>query len=65
MVYNLGIEVRFWNGKLLLEIEIFYRKCEGIIVQNIEVVFFIFGVDLLVVNINSQENRGIEIFVVY
>lgn len=64
-VYNLGIEARFWNGKLSLETELFYRKREGIIAQNIEAVPSTFGADLPVVNINSQENRGIEISAVY
>ncbi|MEO1214241.1 MAG: TonB-dependent receptor [Bacteroidota bacterium] len=64
-VYNLGFEARFWSGKLSLETEIFYRKREGIIAQNIEDVPSTFGADLPVVNLNSQENRGIEISAVY
>ena len=64
-VYNLGIETRFWGGKLTLETELFYRKREGIIAQNIEDVPSTFGADLPVVNINSQENRGIEISAIY
>ncbi len=63
--YNIGFEARFWNGKLSLETELFYRKREGIIDQNIEAVPSTFGADLPVVNINSQENRGIEISAVY
>ena len=49
----------------LWETELFYRKREGIIDQNIEDVPSTFGADLPVVNINSQENRGIEISAVY
>lgn len=64
-VYNIGVEARFWNGKLSLEAELFYRKREGIIAQNIEAVPSTFGADLPVVNINSQENQGIEISAVY
>ncbi len=64
-VYNLGIETRFWGGKLTLETELFYRKREGIIAQNIEDVPSTFGADLPVVNINSQENRGFEISAIY
>ena len=64
-VYNIGVEARFWNGKLSVETELFYRKREGIIAQNIEAVPSTFGADLPVVNINSQENRGIEISAVY
>ena len=60
-VYNIGLETRFWNGKLSLEAELFYRKREGIIAQNIEDVPSTFGADLPVVNLNSQENRGFEL----
>ena len=64
-VYNIGLEAILWNGKLSLETELFYRRREGIIAQNIEDVPSTFGADLPVVNINSQENRGIEISAVY
>ena len=64
-VYNVGLETRFWGGKLTLETELFYRKREGIIAQNIEDVPSTFGADLPVVNINSQENRGFEISAIY
>ncbi|PHN02761.1 SusC/RagA family TonB-linked outer membrane protein [Flavilitoribacter nigricans] len=64
-VYNIGLETRLWNGKLSLETELFYRKREGIIAQNIEDVPSTFGANLPVVNINSQDNRGIEISAVY
>ncbi|MEM6800648.1 MAG: TonB-dependent receptor [Bacteroidota bacterium] len=60
-VYNVGFEARFWSGKLVVETELFYRRREGIIAQNIEDVPSTFGADLPVVNLNSQENRGIEI----
>lgn len=64
-VYNVGVEAKLWNGKLTIETELFYRKREGIIAQNIEDVPSTFGADLPVVNINSQENRGIEISAIY
>ena len=64
-VYNVGLEAVLWNGKLSLEAELFYRKREGIIAQNIEDVPSTFGADLPVVNINSQDNRGIELSAVY
>lgn len=64
-VYNLGLEARFWGGKLTLETELFYRKREGIIAQNIEDVPSTFGADLPVVNLNSQENRGVEVSAIY
>lgn len=60
-VANIGLEARFWSGKLSLEAELFYRKRDGIIAQNIEDVPSTFGADLPVVNLNSQENRGIEL----
>ncbi|MEL6652384.1 MAG: SusC/RagA family TonB-linked outer membrane protein, partial [Bacteroidota bacterium] len=64
-VYNIGFEARFWSGKLIFETELFYRRREGIIAQNIEDVPSTFGADLPVVNLNSQENRGIELSGVY
>ncbi len=64
-VYNLGFEARFWDGKLSLETELFYRKRDGIIAQNIEAVPSTFGADLPVVNLNSQDNRGVEVSAVY
>ena len=64
-VYNIGVEAVLWKGRLSIETELFYRKREGIIDQNIEDVPSTFGADLPVVNINSQENRGIEISAVY
>ena len=64
-VYNLGLEVSLWQGKLSFETELFYRKREGIINQNIEDVPSTFGADLPVVNINSQENRGFEISAIF
>ena len=64
-VYNIGLEAVFWNGKLSVETELFYRKREGIIDKNIEDVPSTFGAELPVVNINSQDNRGIEISAVY
>lgn len=64
-VYNIGLEAILWNGKLSLETELFYRKREGIIDQNIEAVPSTFGANLPVVNLNSQDNRGIEISALY
>ena len=64
-VYNIGVEAVLWKGKLSVETELFYRKREGIIDRNIEDVPSTFGADLPVVNINSQDNRGIEISAVY
>ena len=64
-VYNIGIEASLWNGKLSIETELFYRIREGIIARNIEDVPSTFGADLPVVNIDSQDNRGIEVSAVY
>ncbi len=64
-VYNIGAEARMWNGRLSLEAELFYRLRDGIIAQNTEAVPSTFGADLPVVNLNSQENRGIELSAVY
>ena len=64
-VYNVGLEASAWEGKLSFEAELFYRLREGIIAQNTEAVPSTFGADLPVVNLNSQENRGIELSAVF
>nr|MBX2816365.1 TonB-dependent receptor [Saprospiraceae bacterium] len=64
-VYNIGLEARFFDGKLSVETELFHRDRSGIIAQNIEAVPSTFGADLPVVNLNSQSNRGIEISALY
>lgn len=64
-VYNAGFEARFLEGRLTIEAELFYRLRDGIIAQNIEAVPSTFGADLPVVNLNSQDNRGIEISGLY
>ncbi|WP_341227888.1 TonB-dependent receptor [uncultured Arcticibacterium sp.] len=64
-MYNLGLETSVLNGKLTLEAELFYRKRDGIIDVNIEDVPSTFGAALPVVNINSQDSRGIELSAYY
>ncbi len=64
-MYNLGVETTLLNGRLTLEAELFYRKRDGIIDINIEDVPSTFGATLPVVNLNSQDSRGIELSAFY
>lgn len=64
-MYNFGVEATMLDGKLTIETELFFRQRDGIIDVNIEDVPSTFGAALPVVNLNSQNNRGIEISAVY
>ncbi|MEM0992414.1 MAG: TonB-dependent receptor [Bacteroidota bacterium] len=64
-MYNLGLEATFFDGRLSAEVEVFYRERAGIIAANTEDVPSTFGAQLPVVNLNSQNNRGIEISALY
>ena len=64
-MYNLGLETTLLDGRLTLEAELFYRKRDGIIDVNIEDVPSTFGAALPVVNLNSQDSRGIELSAFY
>ncbi|MEQ9285763.1 MAG: TonB-dependent receptor [Cyclobacteriaceae bacterium] len=63
--YNLGIEAAFLEGRLQMETDLFFRKREGILRQSIQSIPSTFGGDLPLVNLNSQNNRGIEVKLAY
>jgi TonB-linked SusC/RagA family outer membrane protein len=62
---NIGLEATLFDGKLGVEVDVFQRTRDGIIDVNVEDVPSTFGANLPVVNINSQESRGIEIALSY
>ncbi|MFY0653505.1 MAG: TonB-dependent receptor [Cyclobacteriaceae bacterium] len=64
-MYNFGVEASFLEGRLSFEADLFYRKREGIIAPNIEAVPAETGANLPVVNIDSQDNKGIELSLNY
>jgi TonB-linked SusC/RagA family outer membrane protein len=64
-MYNLGLEASVLNGRLTFEAELFYRKRDGIIDVNIQDIPSTFGAELPVVNINSQDSRGLELSAFY
>ncbi len=63
--YNLGIEAAFLDGRLQFETDLFFRKREGILGENTQAIPSTFGADLPLVNLNSQNNRGIEVKLSY
>ena len=64
-LYNFGIEAAFLDGRLVVETDVFYRDREGLLGQNLRDIPSTFGADLPLVNLNSRNNRGIELLVSY
>lgn len=64
-LYNFGIEATFLDGRLTFETDIFYRNREGLLGQNLRDIPSTFGADLPLVNLNSRNNRGIEVLINY
>ncbi|MDN5202130.1 TonB-dependent receptor [Fulvivirgaceae bacterium BMA10] len=64
-LYNFGLEASFLEGKLQLEADLFYRKRDGLLGQNLQAVPSTFGGSLPLVNLNSRTNRGVELRVSY
>ncbi|MFV0589974.1 MAG: SusC/RagA family TonB-linked outer membrane protein [Draconibacterium sp.] len=63
--YNVGIEAGFFDNKLQLITDFFYRKRDGLLGQNTQAIPSTFGAVLPLVNLNSDSNRGVEIQVSY
>lgn len=59
--YNIGLDARFWGGKLGLEFDVFYRLQEGIFATPLDQFPSTFGAILPQINQNSTDNRGFEI----
>ncbi|MEQ6120018.1 TonB-dependent receptor [Reichenbachiella sp. MALMAid0571] len=59
--YNSGLEVDLWNGLLGVEFDWFYRLRKGILGSRTSTLPNTFGASLPQENINSIDNRGIEL----
>ncbi len=59
--YNAGVEMDLWNGLLGVEFDWFYRLREGILGTRLSTLPNTFGATLPQENINSIDNRGIEL----
>ncbi|MFW5645119.1 MAG: SusC/RagA family TonB-linked outer membrane protein, partial [Bacteroidota bacterium] len=64
-IYNLGFNTALFNTKLLIEADVFYRKREGILAREERSIPSTFGAGLPLVNLNSQDTRGVEGMVTY
>jgi len=64
-LYNFGIEASFLDGRLSAELDLFYRNREGLLGQNLRDIPSTFGANLPLVNLNTRNNRGIELLVNY
>tara|TARA_Y100001980_G_C14556826_1_gene350845 strand:- start:15363 stop:18746 length:3384 start_codon:yes stop_codon:yes gene_type:complete len=63
--YNIGLELEVMNGKLGMEFDYFYRLREGILGTRTSVLPNTFGASLPQENINSADNRGVELVLNY
>ena len=59
-IYNLGLNTALFGARLLMEADVFYRKREGILAMEVKNYPSTFGAEMPLVNINSQDTRGIE-----
>lgn len=64
-LYNFGVEASFLQGRLRVEADVFYRNREGLLGQNLRDIPSTFGANLPLVNLNSRNNRGVELLVAY
>ncbi|MEC5144000.1 TonB-dependent receptor [Chitinophaga sp. 212800010-3] len=62
-IYNAGIEYSFFKRKLYGELDVFYRKRNGIPARRTTSLPSTFGADLPLENLNSMSNRGFELSV--
>jgi TonB-linked SusC/RagA family outer membrane protein len=66
--FNVGLDGRFWNGKLGFEIDAFYRKRTNIFTPDLSGVPFTFGLQpslLPQLNYNEDSNRGIDVLLTH
>lgn len=59
--YNIGADATFMGGLIGFEFDLFYRKTTNIFGQPLDSYPSTFGADLPKLNINSTDNRGIEV----
>ena len=58
---NLGLDFDLWNGKLFGTFEIYRRVNDGLLASRLQDIPNTFGASFPKQNINSEENRGLEI----
>lgn len=63
-MFNIGIDVLFFNGKFNLEVDWFYKKINDILCECMDMLV-ILGYKLLVVNVGKVDNRGIDLNIIY
>ena len=62
-IYNAGLEMAFLDGKLGFEFDYFYRLTEGVFGTPTESFPSTFGATLPQLNINSTDDRGIDLLI--
>lgn len=58
---NLGVDFDLWDGKLFGTVEIYRRVNDGLLASRLQDIPNTFGASFPNENINSEENRGLEI----
>jgi len=64
-MYNIGLDISMFDGKLYGNIDAFYRNREGLLRIPIEGLPSTFGADLPATNLDSRNNRGFEVLLGY
>ena len=64
-MYNIGLESSFLQGRLQLELDLFYRKRENILSNDQKAVAEEGGFNLPLTNINVSDDRGLELSGIY
>jgi TonB-linked SusC/RagA family outer membrane protein len=59
--YNIGLDGRFLDGLIGVELDFFYRLTENIFGQHLEAYPSTFGATLPQLNLNSTDDRGFEL----
>ncbi|WP_081997652.1 SusC/RagA family TonB-linked outer membrane protein [Wocania ichthyoenteri] len=59
--YNVGIEANFLNNRLQLEADVYYRERTNLLRPNTADIPSTFGGNLPLVNLNTENNRGIDL----
>ena len=62
-IYNAGLDFSLWKRKFYGEMDVFYRKREGMAAYRYSTISTTFGETLPQENINSQNNRGFELMI--
>lgn len=63
--YNVGIDARFFSGMLGMELDVFYRKQEGIFATPLDQFPSTFGATLPQLNQNARDNRGFDMIITH